>query len=54
MDPNGKNQCLGHGSGTSHHHRPNILELGRPEIGCYIGNKTNKIPIHGKERHITD
>ena len=29
-----------------------FLEMGRPEIGCYIGNKANKTPSHDKERHI--
>ena len=33
MDPNDKKQYLGHGNGTSHRHRPKILEMGRPEIG---------------------
>ena len=49
-----KKRYLGHGSGTSHHHRPKILEIGRPKIGCYIGNKANIIHSHEKERHITD
>ena len=48
-----KNQCPGHGSGTSHCHRTKILKMGRPEIGCYIGNKANKINSDKKERHIT-
>ena len=30
------------------------LEMGISEIGCYIGNKVNKIPSHGQGRHITD
>ena len=34
IDPNNKKQYIGHGSGTSHRHRPTILEMGRPEIGC--------------------
>ena len=55
MDPNDKkNQFLGHGSGTSNCHRPNVLEMGRPDIRCYIGNKSNKIHSHKKERHIID
>ena len=55
MDPNDKkNQYLGHGSGPSHCHRPKILEIGRPEIGCYIGNKADKICSHKKEWHIID
>ena len=49
-----KNQCLGHASETSHHHRAKMLEMGRPEIGWYIGNKAKKIHSHEKERHITD
>ena len=49
-----KKQYLGHGSGTNHHHRPKILEIGRPEIGCYIVNKTDKISSHERESHITD
>ena len=49
-----KKQCPGHVSGTSHRHRPIFLEMGRLEIGWYFGNKTNKIPGHGKELHITD
>ena len=48
-----KNQYLGHGSGTSHRHRTQILEMLRPEIVCYIGIKTNKISSHERERHIT-
>ena len=43
-----KKQYLGHGSGTSHCHRPKILEMGRPEIGRCIGNKANKIHSHEK------
>ena len=54
MGPNEKKKCLGHGSGTSHHHIPKILEIGRPEIGYYIENKSYKIHIHNKERHILD
>ena len=54
MYPNDKKQYLGHGSGTSHRHRPKNLEMRRPEIGCYIGNKTNKISSNDRERYITD
>ena len=54
MDQNDKKKCPGHGSETSHRHRPKILEIGRPEIGCYIGNRAKKIHSHEKERHITD
>ena len=54
MGTNEKNQYLIYGSGTSHRHRTNILEMVRPEIGCYIGNKANKIRSPEKERHITD
>ena len=28
--------------------------LGRPTIGCYIGNKASNIPSHQQGRHITD
>ena len=54
MDPNGKKLYIGHGSGTIHCQGPNILEMSRPEIGCYIGNKTDKISCNERERHITD
>ena len=54
MDPNDKKTVSCHVSGTSHCHRPKILEMGRPEIGCYIRNKTDNISSHERERHITD
>ena len=47
-----KKQYPVHGGVTSHLHRPKMLEMGRPEIGCYIGNKTNNIPSPEKERQI--
>ena len=39
--------------GSSHRHIPKSLEMGRTEIGCYIGNKANNIHSHKKERHTT-
>ena len=48
-----KKQYLGHVSVTIHRHIPKILEMGRPEIGCYIRNKTDRISSNERERHIT-
>ena len=47
-------QCPDYRGGASHHHRPKVLEMVRPAIGCYIGNNSNKIPSHQQGWNSTD